>query len=374
MKHVVAAPLALALLSSTALAGGIDRSGQGVNVLFEEGNFAQFTVTHVSPSVDGTAPSLAPVLGTSDDVAQSYTDIGLGYKHEITDRLDAALIIDEPFGAHILYTDGGPFAITPTGLPYDGTAEINSQAITALLQYDLGSGFSVHGGIRALQVDGIIRSGNGILQADSDYDFGYVIGAAYEKPEIALRVALTYNSSIDVGLSGSQQQLVAPNPSPAFISTSPDFVVEFPESVNLDFQTGIAQNTLLFGSVRWVGWDGFNLTTAGAAGDLEWVNFEDDTVSYELGIGRKINEKLSVALAVGYESAGTRPSTTALAPTTGSRSIGVAGTYQVNENLSISGGIRYIEPGDQYVTSSAGNVEFNDNSAVAVGIRVGYHF
>jgi len=355
MNKYLATSAMLALVSGTASAGGIDRSGQGVNILFEEGTYLQLSYSHVSPDVDGSPPAGFPVA--SNNVAQSYNYGSFGYKQQLTDKLDVALIIDQPFGAHILYADG-PFS-SAGPLPYNASAEINSHAITGLLQYNFDNGFSVHGGVRALTIDGSIKSDDGILDASSDYDFGGVVGVAYEKPDIALRVALTYSAAIDSKLSGKEN------------GGDSSFTVEFPESVNLDFQTGIAKDTLLFGSVRWVGWNGFNLTTSGGT---NWVNFVGNTTSYEIGVGRRINDKLSLALSLGFEEPGNRPSTTALAPTTGSSSIGIGGTYQATDKLSISGGVRYVVPGDQTVNSLAGPIEFTDNSAIAVGLRLGYSF
>jgi long-subunit fatty acid transport protein len=375
MKKVLMGATALAMVGGASYAGGIDRSGQGVNILFEEGDYAQFTFANINPSVDGT-PAVAGAFGNANNVAQSFNQLSFGYKHEFNDQWSVAIIADQPFGAHVLYSDG-PFSNLGSGgaLPYDAKADIDSRALTFLAQYDLGNGFSIHGGARALTAKGIIESGDGILDADGDYNWGGVLGVAYEKPEIALRVALTYASAIDVDFDGNIEQLIAAGTLAPSMPT--DFSVEFPESVNLDFQTGIAPRTLLFGSVRWVGWDGFNLTTPGLAGDIEWVNFEDDTYTYRLGLGRQINASWSVAIVAGYESASTRPSTTALAPTTGSQSIGLAATYNTNKNWVISGGLEYVRPGDQRVQVSGGaapDLEFNDNSAVVAGLRIGYHF
>ncbi|SLN18595.1 Outer membrane protein transport protein (OMPP1/FadL/TodX) [Pseudoruegeria aquimaris] len=386
MRRVSITVAALLATTSLAHAGGIDRSGQGVNILFEEGNYVQFTFANINPSVDGkadiTAGGGSVIVGSTSasDVAQTYNQLSFGYKHELNENWDLAVIVDQPFGAHVLYADG-PFSNIGSGgaLPYDAEADIDSRAITMLAQYNVGNGFSIHGGLRGLSVNGIIQSGDGILDADSDYNWGGVVGVAYERPDIALRVALTYATATNVDFDGTMSQLVAPGTLAPSMPT--DFTVEFPESVNLDFQTGVAPDTLLFGSVRWVGWGGFNLTTPGLAGDIEWVNFDDDTITYRLGIGRRLNEEWSVALVAGYESAGTRPSTTALAPTTGSKSIGIAATYTSPKNWVVSGGLEYVVPGDQYVTFAgpAGTdpvqkLEFNDNSAIAAGIRIGYRF
>ncbi len=366
MRRVSLTAAALLATTSIATAGGIDRSGQGVNILFEEGDYAQFTFSRVNPNVDGTGVG-AFAGQPSNNVLPGYNALSFGYKHQLTDNVDLAIIIDQPFGAHVRYTDGPLSAGGAAGLPYNGEADIDSRAITGLVQYHFNENFSVHGGIRAQKVEGIIRSGKGILEADSDYNFGGVVGVAYERPDIALRVALTYSSGIENEFSGKNAAFP-----PGFDARN--FDVKFPESVNLDFQTGIAKDTLLFGNIRWVGWDGFNLSTAE---DGEWVSFDDDTITYTLGIGRRINEQLSLAVTFGYESAGSVPTTSALTPTSGSKSIGFGGTYQATEALSISGGITYAVPGDQtYQAGPAADLADIDFSGDAwgAGIRIGYRF
>lgn len=360
---------ALAMVGGASYAGGIDRSGQGVNILFEEGNYAQITFSVVNPNVDAQPNetlAAVPIPGATIpafDVAQSYSDFSLGYKHEVNDKLDIAIIYDNPFGAHVDYGLNG-------NLLQGGMAEVNTNALTGLLQYQLGNGFSVHGGIRLLEVDGVINNSLGLLDASSDIDFGGVVGVAYEKPEIALRVALTYSSSIAADLSGTRSDNDGSNPA------ARDLTVDFPESVNLDFQTGVAANTLVFGSIRWVGLSGTDVNTV----DGEWVNFEDDVTTYNLGIAQRINDKLSLALRFGYEAPGTRPSNTALSPSTGSRSIGIAGTYQLNETISLSGGITYAKLGDQSfllnnpLLPPGAGYDYQDSDAIGVGFRIGMRF
>ncbi|TCL09303.1 long-subunit fatty acid transport protein [Shimia isoporae] len=347
MKKAFLGASVLTFAASAAFAGGIDRSGQGVNILFEEGDFAQFSFAAISPSVSGDG-----VFGPLDDVAKHYNTPSLGYKHSVNENIDIAFIYDHPFGAHVYYpTIGG------------SGADISSEAYTGILRYKFDNGVSVYAGARAAKVGGNILSTPGYLEADSNHGFGGLVGVSYEKPEIAMRVALTYNTGITTDFEGFYVDPTASVHARAFD-------VEFPESVNLDFQTGIAKDTLIFGTVRWVGWDGFNLTTEDG---IEWVSFDDDTVTYSVGIGRQINSKLSLALSAGYEKASSKETTTLLAPTAGSSSIGIAATYQINESLSISGGLNYIWLGDTYF-GAPGFVDFKDNTAIGAGVRIGMRF
>ena len=78
-----------------------------------------------------------------------------------------------------------------------------------------------------------------------------------------------------------------------------------PQSVNLDFQTGINAKTLLYGSVRWVDWDGWSVAPAGldaVAGPL-LITFESDAWTYRLGIGRQLTDALSAGFEVAHETA-----------------------------------------------------------------------
>ncbi|WP_298357438.1 outer membrane beta-barrel protein [uncultured Litoreibacter sp.] len=341
MKRITTAAVVLAATTSMASAGGIDRSGQSLRALFEDGgetgNYAELSYSFADPTANGS-------LG-SDDGLDAYSQFGLAYKTNLTDQLSFALILDTPFAANVTY-GAGPFA--------GGTAQIDSTAFTGVLRYKFNNGFSVHGGLRLQELGGTIVS-IGLLQAESDLELGYVAGVAYERPDIALRVALTYNSEIDHGLTGTENVV---NPTA--------FTVTTPASWNLDFQTGIAENTLLFGSVRYVEWAGFNLTTPGLG---TYANFTANTTSYTLGVGRKFNENWSGAVTIGYESPTTRPTTTPLAPTAGFRSIGLGATY-TQGNTKISGGVTYGKLGDQ----SFGPVTWTDNDVFGAGVRVGFNF
>ena len=150
--------------------------------------------------------------------------------------------------------------------------------------------------------------------------------------------------------------------------TAGDLSAKMPESVNLDFQTGVAANTLVFGSVRWAGWSDASITDT-LAGEL--VSYDEDTVSYTLGVGRKFSDTLSGALTVGYEKAQGGAASN-LSPTDGNMSFGIGATYAMGNGMELTGGVRYVIPGDA-TTETIGAV-FEDNSAVAIGLKVAYSF
>ncbi|MEM7295761.1 MAG: outer membrane protein transport protein [Pseudomonadota bacterium] len=385
MKQLLGASAAIALGASGALAGGIDRSNQPIGAIFndvgEQGYALQLSLGNVSPEANGTYGGGAASVS---DPLSSYNQAGAAVKKQISDQLSLSLIYDQPFGANVNYQTGIPF--------FGGKANIDSDSFTALALYKLDSGFSVYGGVRSLSVGGEIftvfsspTTTPALLEADSDTGFGLVGGVAYERPDIALRVALTYSSEIDLTFSGTESTIGTiggiPNVNGArAFSQSTTFDMTFPESVNLDFQSGVAEDTLLFGSIRWAGWGGFNLTTdsrglATKPDAAEYVRLDEDTYTFNLGVGRRITDEFSMAVSYTYEDRGNEPSTTALAPTTGLQSITIAGNYDAGNGVTISGGITIGEPGKQIVENGlVGDVTFDDNKVRGVGVRIGYAF
>lgn len=369
MKKFMTSASAFCLAAGGATAGGIDRSGQSIDVLFEDGRYVEFSIGSVSPDLTGNSISALPNGSGSGDIAPSYFRLGGAYKADINEQLSYAFIIDEPFGAEVDYPDGtGYFAAS-------SKASFTSRALTGLLRYNVASGFSVYGGLRVQSVEAnaeVIFPAVGLdYEADADvhYGVGYVAGVAYEKPEIALRVSLTYNSEVSHSVDTVETQGGG-----LLTETSTEF--ETPQSLNLEFQTGVSANTLLFGGVRWVDWSDFRLDpqlygvlTGGGA----LLSYEEDVTTYTLGIGRRLTENWSLAASIGYEE-NTGNLFTNLGPADGQESISLAAIYTQGK-IQVTTGLRYIRIGDT-TTAVGGNpaAEFNDNDAIALGVKIGYSF
>lgn len=386
-----------ALLASTvsAHAVGLDRSGQRIGILFEEGNRVELSFGYTNPSLDGatiTNPALGPLSGQAiDNVGDNFLIWNLGVKFDLTEKLSFAVISDEPYGSDVLYP--GSSATTILG----GTgATVDSNAVTALLRYKFNDNWSVHGGVRYQEVSANVTLGGIAFNSSaspftpsgvngyesnfsSDGDFGYVVGAAYEIPAIALRVALTYNSGTthDLPTTETIRGFPISLATGGAVADLTSTTVDTPETINLDFQTGIAPNTLLFGNLRYARYSdtvvrpaGFSLLTGGAAlTDLE------DGYDFELGVGRRFNEKWSGSVAVGFSTVGDDNIVSPLGPNNGSRHISVGAKYDVNEKFAISGGVRYTMLGDAF--SAPGGrpaATFDNNSAVSVGVKFAYKF
>ncbi|CUH48253.1 OmpP1/FadL family transporter [Ruegeria atlantica] len=372
MKKALLQACAVCVGATGAYAGGLDRSGQGVNILFEEGSVVQFRLGYANPDVSGEQNGV-----DSGNIAKSFWTPHLAYKHSFTDQLDFALIYDEPYGADVEYPSNYPLSQNPLAA-FGGRTDVlrakaDVDAITALVRYKFDGGFSAIGGIRAQRAKATVAVpvvAGYEFESGSEVDFGYVVGVAWERPEIAARVALTYNSKITHDFDSTESINRRPPPVPApLVTAQTETEVVTPQSVNLDFQTGVAPKTLLFGSIRWVDWPQTVLAppvyTAAAQQNL--VDYADDTFTYTLGLGYKFTEEFSGAISAGYEtSSGSAVSN--LGPTDGFWSLGVGGTYSF-EQAQISGGIRYTDIGDATTTTGG---EFSGNSAWSVGLQLTY--
>lgn len=184
------------------------------------------------------------------------------------------------------------------------------------------------------------------------------------KSRCALRVALTYESAVKHEFDTTEQF----NGSPAMETVTE---IELPQSLTLDFQSGIAADTLLFGSVRWAEWSVWEVRPPeydAQVGDRV-TGIDDDVFTYRIGIGRSINDQVAIFGRVTYEEA-TGGVANRLSPTDGSTSFGFGGSYTMDA-YEISGGIEYALLGDG--TDSTGTA-FEDNTAIGFGVNIGFSF
>lgn len=388
MKSLLTTAAALAAVSAApAFALGLDRSNQDIGILFEEGGYAELSFGMVTPDLEGTDLLTNP----TGNVGLDFNTVGLGVKMDVTPQISFAVILDEPFGANVEY-EGSP-ATTLLG----GTAaELNSTAFTAVGRYQFNDNFSVHAGVRRVSMDADVTLSGQAYGGLSGYNValengegtGWLAGVAYERPDIALRVALTYNSEITNTFDGTETingipiSALPPAANPFGHDGIGEIEVVAPAAWNLDFQTGIAANTLLFGQIRYAEYSSTILSPEyfdsvvgiGSAGD-SITDIEDGT-SYSVGVGRRFTDEWAGQVSVGYEAASDDDLVSPLSPTNGQYSLSVGGSYTM-DNVVISGGVRYTMLGDAFAetgTPDAARAEFSDSSALAVGLSVGFRF
>jgi long-subunit fatty acid transport protein len=386
-----------------AQAGGIDRYSQNVDILFKDGNYVEVSYNNVSPSVTGndlpqSPPGFPVTLDTGakySNVAHDYGTVGFGFKYDVSDSLALALIGGEEYGADILY-GGDPAASMLAGTK----AEANNYALSLVAKYIANENFSVYGGARADRANGTIAL-NGLayggptllnpatfqpvrlgasgyrVKFDDDIGYGYLVGAAYERPDIALRLNVTYYSKVphEFGTTETLPFALAGVPNSAFSTTSAssDTNVDAPQAVNVNFQTGIAPNTLAFAGMRWVEWSQFKIKPEQLGRNLVEL---DNSTTWTLGLAYRFNPSFAASAAVLYEDGGSDDLVSPLAPTNGFTSIALGASYRW-EQIELSGGIRYAwlaEAIPETGTPDVARAKFADNDAVAVGVKLGFYF
>ena len=142
MRHIITALGALAMTTTLAEAGGIDRSGSSYSALFDKGRVAIIGFSNVTPSVSGVFTH--PIAGAipTGNMSESYTTLSFSYKADINDKLSYAVFLNQPYGADSNYKEG----------IYNGLeAHWKSTQLAALLKYNFNERASVYGGLRLVR-------------------------------------------------------------------------------------------------------------------------------------------------------------------------------------------------------------------------------
>ena len=391
MTRITTATAALLATTSLAYAGGVEWQAQGTSILFED-NYVEFGYTYVDPEVSGTqllTASAASLAGSmSGDVTPDYSYYQFSLNTQVTDELSLALIVDQPIGAEVNYMPNGG-----TGYLYGSgggsQAQLRSDAITLAARYQFTENVSAYAGIRIVTATGNVSLFNGsgppapasgnryTMQADGTTELGYMLGAAYERPDIALRVALTYYSATTHTFTGTEGILTPMN---VAVTGPTTFETTIPQQVLLEAQTGVAEGTLVFGSIRWTEWTAFEIAPpafqAATGGAL--VDYDNDVWTYTLGGARRLTEDFALLASITHE-ASTGGFAGNLGPTDGRTSVGIGGRYDLGD-WRITGGVSYSWLGDAETEAPgpfpAGLAfgDFDDNNSIAVALRIGYSF
>ena len=430
LKYLSTAMVLATLPATGVFAAALDRSGQSISAFLQPGNYFEAGLSVLDADVSGPTkanyPNAAlPLLSNTSvgEMADSYQFAHAALKLQLADQLSFGLIYDQPFGAKATYsTDtaklpaalpGPAAALQGQGAFHNGTqgtsVEVETQNLSMILGFQPNKNLNFYAGPVYQTIKGNVQlrgaaygsaNGLGLYNADLDEDgaVGWLAGFAYQIPEIALKTSITYRSEIDHKASareyGQSNVLAFVGSSPVY-DVATDANITTPQSVNLDFQTGIMANTVAFANVRWVNWKDFSLDlkqfgtvadTLGALGQtpdnpngFDIVGYTDDQWSANVGVGRKFNDLWAGNVSVGWDSGAGNPIST-LGPTEGYWNVGLGLQYSPTPATFIAGGVKYFWLGDAkaQVASNFGSdtyvAEFNDNDALAYGLKIGYKF
>ena len=373
------AAILLSLIPTTSVfAAGLDRSGQSILPFLQSGNYAEASISVLDPSVSGKSNNGATVTDMADD----YYFPSAALKVQATDHFSFGLLYDQPYGADSQYSsDLGAF-----GDGTEGTSvKVRTNNLSLIVGYQPTKNWNIYAGPVYQTVKGNVSlrgtaysslSGYNINLKENDA-FGWLAGAAYQIPEIALKAAITYRSEIKHELDTSETFALG-----AVVRPNSNTEVVTPQSVNIDLQSGVAKDTLAFANIRWVHWDQFAVkptylaaATQVARGKAQnLIDYSDDQWSITTGISHKFNDKWAGSASVGWDSGAGNPVTT-LGPVEGFWSVGLGGQYSPAENYFLQAGVKYFWLGDAKA-QTGGTVagDFSDNDAIAYGLKFGYKF
>ncbi len=365
-----AALAAFAAAAPEARAAAIERTiPSTTRILYETGRYAEVGLAWVDPHQDGSGADLAvlgqpiELEGTTGDLFDAEWTTSAAWKADLGPRLSYALVLDQPYGAATTYPGGA----SPVAAFYAGTtASLDTWQLAGVLAWDATSSVKLYGGLRAqwLEASAAVPFLAGYsVDGAGDWGAGYLLGAAWQRPEIALRVALTYYSAISHALATDEATAGA-----SMTSTTR---VRSPQSAALEIQSGVAPATLAFGSVRWVDWSDFDIAPplyAGMIGE-PLVDYAGDWWTWTAGLAHQFTDAFAASLALSYEPAlGGALST--LGPHDGRTTATAAASYDFGA-ADLSGGITWGRLGD---TSNALATRFDDGSVLGIGLRLGVHF
>ena len=374
MKNIIYTGLSALLCSAPFLANaeGLERINVDPSFLFTEGSSAEIGFATVDPSlpaVKGTGSAFTFQSGL--DVGRSFSALTGSVKTEMGDNFDLGLF----------YTNQG----NGVGLDY-GTitgaegnitikADLEMPTLAAIGKYQINDAMSVFIGAKQTTVNagatlklGSDSNNNVNPDVTSHWELskktgiGAIYGAAYEMPEIALRVVLTVEDDIDLKIPATAKGgLAATGTATASIG----------DAMSLNFQTGIAEDTLLFGNIRRSNWKDNQVKVPFLVVGLQQISSFSDGDSYSLGLGRKISDDLSVSIS-GFYDGSSGGAISELAPTGATRTLSLGGKYAISDNADPSFGGSYSQRGDALTANYKASL--TDSKVISLGAKVGFRF
>lgn len=410
-----------------AQAGGWTAGTLDSGFMYADGNTASISVANIDHSIKAKeAKGFGDTNATDVDVVKDETRTTVSIKSDIGNGLSVGLT---NFRSGSIQLQGGASEFK-SWVP-DAEASVDTTAIMAA--YSVNENIDVLFGLSNDRLsDTTVTTMNGTYNIQGGSANRAVLGASYAIPDIALRVSATYmpSASLTVGSSFNETSLPATTGIPTTYGDLASFTAKFgptatgaailanalptvdvdgeavtfptgvtahmalagtvnpvasydskvglPETVILDFQTGIAADTLLFGSVYHAKWgDAQIVSDTGSAATKISTKFEDST-KYTLGLGRKINDQLSISATYAQEDGTGALNSSPFTVSNGTKSIALGARY-TQGNMTISGGVNMTEVGGVKITSNGKETgtfiaEYGTNRVTAFGLKIAFAF
>ena len=357
--------------AGSVVAGGADVILMPTEMMFEKGNYLEVSTVKVSPSVTSTAVAPTPTaVAPNNSMYPDYSATTLAFKMDVNDKIAVGFADYLSAGIYVDYRND------PT-LPAFVDLSIRSRLLA--VKYQVNENVSILGGWKHSKTSNatanVLANPVGVLTIPSASDSAFALLAAYEKPEIALRVSGLYQSATKFDLPMSSSHY----------GTLLNGKAGLPKSMTVRFQSGIAKNTLLFGSAHRGDWAKSQIefeTDSDGAGSGQKPPLTDGaidarssfttTTAYTLGLGRKLSEKYAVSATYGWEKGSGATGASLLSTTNGKKSLTLGGKF-TSGRMTVSAGYSRIEFGDYTNTTATTGVNlFSGNTADVIGLKLGF--
>ncbi|XZT09613.1 transporter [Acinetobacter baumannii] len=399
-------------VSNISHASALEQSGQSILPFLENGNYAEANLFAVDASVSGIVNDRADLVRDhqsrdTGDIAESTQFYTAAIKLQLTDRLGFGVLYDQPFSADIKYPARSNNSYFDNDISHEGTSvKADTQNLSLLFGYSPYQHFQIYGGpvYQTVKANVALR-GNAYTQAFNGYnakfkqqgEVGWLLGGSYQLPDIALKAAITYRSKIKYKFQVEEDIFGEP----LKLVENEKTKLETPASLNIDFQTGISEKSLVYMNLRWVNWKEFetrppqygtlseilmkDLTNGEYIQGFKLDSYQNDQYSATLGIAHQFTEKWSTSTDVSWDSGTGNPAST-MGPIKGSWSLGLGVQFNPAKNYFITGSLKYFWLGDTktedgtYYLPIAGikpyaeQANFKNNHAIAYGLKFGYWF
>ncbi|HHP0284331.1 transporter [Acinetobacter baumannii] len=399
-------------VSNISHASALEQSGQSILPFLENGNYAEANLFAVDVSVSGIVNDRADLVRDhqsrdTGDIAESTQFYTAAIKLQLTDRLGFGVLYDQPFSADIKYPARSNNSYFDNDISHEGTSvKADTQNLSLLFGYSPYQHFQIYGGpvYQTVKANVALR-GNAYTQAFNGYnakfkqqgEVGWLLGGSYQLPDIALKAAITYRSKIKYQFQVEEDIFGEP----LKLVENEKTKLETPASLNIDFQTGISEKSLVYMNLRWVNWKEFETRPPqyGALSEIlmneltngEYIqgfkldSYQNDQYSATLGIAHQFTEKWSTSTDVSWDSGTGNPAST-MGPIKGSWSLGLGVQFNPAKNYFITGSLKYFWLGDtktedgtyylpiEGIKPYAEQANFKNNHAIAYGLKFGYWF
>jgi hypothetical protein len=369
-----------AMLSATSLtAGGWEASRLDTKFMYEKGSYAE--MSHAAIDYDVKSKNLEPITPkyiVERSVKKSQTRTAMAFKTSY-----------KGFDVGVTRFKSGTIQLVGTAAGYGGgsagpvpAADVNLNTLTIMSKLNLGENVDLLLGLnRNTLDDGTVTTTRGKYTITGESNVGSLVGFAFSKPEIAMRVEILAQpkSEMKVGTSlvtsaYGKSKFAAPCSTPTNDTAKFNSSLSRPATLTMNFQSGVAADTLVFGSIHRTDWSGAQIDVpsgcpATSTGSVFW-----DTTTYTLGAGRKVSDSLSLTASVAKETGGNSTTSSLFTTNNGYSAVNLGAQYTVGK-VKISGGYNYTKLGNVTVTDGTYNhATYTGNKVSAFALKVGVNF